>query len=256
MNVFSKDKTSCCGINCSTVIGLGKAAGCKHKKPMDSDYSGVLYGGYISLCLYCYCGNFVRCHSLCGFKEIKQKVKWSYWNYTLLLWHFKIGLFGFGGGYAMLSLIQHEVVEVHNWISINDFTDIVAVQTTPGPIAFNSATYIGYTAVTDMGYTTFRSYWFRYLHFGGKYSLTRDNDHCMRLFARLNNNPWMRAALSVLKIAIIGLIAAAALMLMDENNFIDYKSLIIFAVVLVASIKKVDPILLIILSGLAGLILY
>jgi chromate transporter len=66
----------------------------------------------------------------------------------------------------------------------------------------------------------------------------------------------MRAALSVLKIAIIGLIAAAALMLMDENNFIDYKSLIIFAVVLVASIKKVDPILLIILSGLAGLILY
>ncbi|MEA4903885.1 MAG: chromate transporter, partial [Petrimonas sp.] len=66
---------------------------------------------------------------------------------------FKIGLFGFGGGYAMLPLIQQEVVEAHNWISVADFTDIVAIsQTTPGPIAFNSATYIGYTAVTDMGF--------------------------------------------------------------------------------------------------------
>ena len=158
----------------------------------------------------------------------------------------------------MLSLIQHEVVEVHNWISINDFTDIVAIsQTTPGPIAFNSATYIGYTAVTDMGYTTFQGV------IGSAIctlavsipSLVIMTIVCA-FFARLNNNPWMRAALSVLKIAIIGLIAAAALMLMDENNFIDYKSMIIFAVVLVASIKKVDPILLIILSGLAGLILY
>ncbi|MGI6477946.1 MAG: chromate transporter [Salinivirgaceae bacterium] len=177
---------------------------------------------------------------------------------ALFVAFFKIGLFGFGGGYAMLSLIQHEVVEVHNWISINDFTDIVAIsQTTPGPIAFNSATYIGYTAVTDMGYTTFQGV------IGSAIctlavsipSLVIMTIVCA-FFARLNNNPWMRAALSVLKIAIIGLIAAAALMLMDENNFIDYKSLIIFAVVLVASIKKVDPILLIILSGLAGLILY
>ncbi len=177
---------------------------------------------------------------------------------ALFVAFFKIGLFGFGGGYAMLSLIQHEVVEVHNWISINDFTDIVAIsQTTPGPIAFNSATYIGYTAVTDMGFTTFQGV------IGSAIctlavsipSLVIMTIVCA-FFARLNNNPWMRAALSVLKIAIIGLIAAAALMLMEENNFIDYKSLIIFAVVLVASIKKVDPILLIILSGLAGLILY
>ncbi|HBK94015.1 MAG TPA: chromate transporter, partial [Porphyromonadaceae bacterium] len=62
----------------------------------------------------------------------------------------KIGLFGFGGGYAMLPLIQQEVVDTHKWISVADFTDIVAIsQTTPGPIAFNSATYIGYSAVTD-----------------------------------------------------------------------------------------------------------
>ena len=66
---------------------------------------------------------------------------------SLFITFFKIGLFGFGGGYAMLSLIQHDVVETHNWISVADFTDIVAIsQSTPGPIAFNTATYIGYTA--------------------------------------------------------------------------------------------------------------
>ena len=66
---------------------------------------------------------------------------------SLFITFFKIGLFGFGGGYAMLSLIQHDVVETHQWISVADFTDIVAIsQSTPGPIAFNTATYIGYTA--------------------------------------------------------------------------------------------------------------
>lgn len=171
---------------------------------------------------------------------------------------FKIGLFGFGGGYAMLPLIQREVVDVHQWISVNDFTDIVAIsQTTPGPIAFNSATYIGYTTVTDMGFAA------GYGVLGSAIctlavsmpSLVIMTVVCA-FFSRLKENPWMRAALSVLKPAIIGLIASAALMLMNGNNFIDYKSWIIFNVVLVASIKKVDPILLIVLSGVAGLLLY
>lgn len=66
----------------------------------------------------------------------------------------------------------------------------------------------------------------------------------------------MNASLSILKPAIIGLIAAAALMLMNNYNFIDYKSWIIFGIVMIASIRKVDPILLIVLSGVAGLFLY
>ena len=66
---------------------------------------------------------------------------------------FKIGLFGFGGGYAMLSMIQGEVVTKHHWITPSEFTDIVAIsQMTPGPIGINSATYVGYAAVTDAGY--------------------------------------------------------------------------------------------------------
>ena len=62
----------------------------------------------------------------------------------LFLTFFQIGLFGFGGGYAMLSMIQGEVVTAHHWISASEFTDIVAVsQMTPGPIGINSATYVG-----------------------------------------------------------------------------------------------------------------
>ena len=63
---------------------------------------------------------------------------------------FLIGLFGFGGGYAMISMIQGEVVTNHHWMSMGEFTDIVAVsQMTPGPIGINSATYVGYTSVVN-----------------------------------------------------------------------------------------------------------
>lgn len=177
---------------------------------------------------------------------------------SLFLTFLKIGVFGFGGGYAMLPLIQREVVDVHGWISVSDFTDIVAIsQTTPGPIAFNSATYIGYTAVTEMGY----NHGFGVLGSAictlavSVPSLVIMTIVCL-FFFRLKSNSWMRASLSVLKPAIIGLIASAALMLMNDYNFIDYKSWLIFGAVLVASLKKVDPILLIVLSGVAGFFLY
>jgi chromate transporter len=158
----------------------------------------------------------------------------------------------------MLPLIQREVVDIHGWISVNDFTDIVAIsQTTPGPIAFNSATYIGYTAITEAGYST------GYGILGSAISTLAVSIPSLILmtlvclfFFRLKNNPWLQSSLSVLKLTIIGLIASAALMLMNEHNFIDYKSWIIFTIIMIASIRKVDPILLIVLSGIAGLILY
>ena len=71
--------------------------------------------------------------------------------YLKLIWaYLKIGLFGFGGGYAMLSLVQNEVVK-NGWISNQMFTDIVAIsQMTPGPIGINSATYIGYVSTGNV----------------------------------------------------------------------------------------------------------
>ena len=63
----------------------------------------------------------------------------------LFLVYLKIGLLGFGGGYAMLSMIQFEVVEKHGWMTLNEFADVVALsQMTPGPISINCATYVGY----------------------------------------------------------------------------------------------------------------
>ena len=68
-----------------------------------------------------------------------------------LFWTFlKIGLFTFGGGYAMIALIQNEVTVNHRWLTPQEFTDILAVsQMTPGPVGINTATYTGYTAVMN-----------------------------------------------------------------------------------------------------------
>ena len=170
----------------------------------------------------------------------------------LFITFFKIGLFGFGGGYAMLSLIQHDVVEVHGWISSADFTDIVAIsQMTPGPIAFNTATYIGYTA-------TGGSIW------GAAVctlavslpSLIIMLIICKFFFA-FRENAYVRMAMQGLKITVIGLIGAAALSLMNRNNFTDTTSVLIFIAVFLATAKfKIDPILLIVLSGIIGYFLY
>ena len=65
---------------------------------------------------------------------------------------FKIGLLGFGGGYEMLSLIQFEIVEHYHWLTVSQFTDIVAIsQATPGPIGINSATFVGFSVAGIFG---------------------------------------------------------------------------------------------------------
>ena len=172
-----------------------------------------------------------------------------YWQ--LFISYIKIGLFGFGGGYAMLSLIQHEVVEKRNWLTAAEFTDIVAIsQMTPGPIGINSATYIGYTVT------------------GGVWgAIVATIAVCLPSFAivlliagsyrKFRSNSYVDNAFKGLRPVVVGLIAAAALMLMNRENFIDYKSFIIFGgAFLLTMFAKVHPVLLIILAGIAGLFLY
>jgi len=170
----------------------------------------------------------------------------------LFITFFKIGLFGFGGGYAMLSMIQYEVVEAHEWLSIKEFTDIVAIsQSTPGPVAINSATYVGYTAT------------------GGNIlgSLIATVAVCLpsiiimlivcRFFLAFRKNKYFSTALAGMNPAAIGLIAAAALMLMNNNNFTDYKSVIICAVSFILSyFFKIGVIKIIVLAGVLGYFLY
>jgi chromate transporter len=177
---------------------------------------------------------------------------------SMFIAFFKIGLFGFGGGYAMLPLIQQEVVETNEWITVGEFTDIVAIsQTTPGPISFNSATYIGFSAVHSSGHGVLASI------LGSAvctFAVSLPSFGLMTLvsifFFKFKENRYVRAAMFGIKPAVIGLIAAAGIMLINGNNFIDYKSWVIFSAVFLASLKKIDPILLIAIAAVAGFLLY
>ncbi len=177
---------------------------------------------------------------------------------SMFIAFFKIGLFGFGGGYAMLPLIQQEVVETNEWITVGEFTDIVAIsQTTPGPISFNSATYIGFSAVHSSGHGVLASI------LGSAvctFAVSLPSFGLMTLvsifFFKFKENRYVRAAMFGIKPAVIGLIAAAGIMLISGNNFIDYKSWVIFSAVFLASLKKIDPILLIAIAAVAGFLLY
>lgn len=182
--------------------------------------------------------------------------------WELFVSYLKIGFFGFGGGYAMLSLIQNEVVVQHGWLTGAEFADIVAIsQMTPGPIAINSATYIGYTVGTQAG-----GLWLGILG-----SIVATFATCLpamtlmilvaRFIARLKGNVLVAGAMRGLRPVVIGMIGAAALLLIfphdpEEANFIDRWSWILFGGVLVGSYFKVNPILLIVLSAVAGIAVY
>lgn len=178
----------------------------------------------------------------------------------------KIGIFNFGGGYAMIALIQHEVVENNAWLTAAEFTDIVAIsQMTPGPIGINVATYAGYTSVLNAGYDAWLAVLGAVL---ASFSVILLPFAAMLLVSRFlskhREDPRFAAAFSVLRLAVVGLIAAAALVLLTPENFGTpafslrfVASLVIFAVCFVCSYKfKLSPILLMLLAGLAGGVLY
>lgn len=172
----------------------------------------------------------------------------------LFISYLKIGFFGFGGGYAMLSLIQNEVVVQNAWMTNAEFTDIVAIsQMTPGPIAINSATYVGYTVAGLWG------------------SVVATVSVCLpaltlmilitRFFLLLRDNRYVKGLIAGMRPVVIGMIGAAALLLMfpsskEGASFIDGWSWVLFIGAMVASYKKVNPILLIVLSAILGIAIY
>ncbi|MDR0976564.1 MAG: chromate transporter [Prevotellaceae bacterium] len=172
---------------------------------------------------------------------------------------FKIGLFGFGGGYAMLSMIQGEVVVRHGWLTAQEFTDIVAVsQMTPGPIGINSATYVGFAATGSVWGSVVATFAVVLPSFLLMLTISR-------FFLKYQRHPAVEAVFSGLRPAVVGLLASAALVLMTADNFgspsTDLRSFLtscaIFAGTFVATRRfKVSPILLIVLCGLLGLLLY
>ena len=185
---------------------------------------------------------------------------------SLFITFFQIGLFGFGGGYGMLSLIQTEVVHNHHWITTGEFTDIVAVsQMTPGPVGINSATYCGYTAAHNAGYGEMMSI---IGSVTATLALILPSLILMILIARMfqkyvNTLP-VQSVLKGLRPAVVGLLGAATLLLLTPDNFGSittspwqfWISSFLFAATFIGTYwMKINPIRMILYAAFAGMVL-
>lgn len=187
--------------------------------------------------------------------------------YLRLIWaYLKIGLFGFGGGYAMLSLIEREIVG-SGWITEQMFTDIVAIsQMTPGPIGINSATYIGYVvpgefsdAFSSPFYGVIGSIICTLTVVLPSFILVTFMSHLIR---KHKDSKVVKGIFAGLRPVVVGLIASAALLLMNSANFGEETRQVVVSIdICVAAFLlvykvKIHPILIICLAGVAGLIVY
>ncbi len=184
----------------------------------------------------------------------------------LFITFFKIGLFGFGGGYGMLSLIQHDTVEQWHWLSSSEFTDIVAIsQMTPGPIGINSATYCGYTAIANAGYSMPMAILGSAV---ATFALVLPSLILMilisKMFMRYMHHHTIESMFQGLRPAVVGLLAAATLLLMTSDNFSTPKedlwqfciSCFLFAASFYGvMMMKINPIRMICYCAVAGLLL-
>lgn len=179
---------------------------------------------------------------------------------------FIIGLFGFGGGYGMLSLIQSEVVRNHQWLSSAEFTNIVAIsQMTPGPIGINAATYCGYVAVENADYGTLLAILGSVL---STFALVLPSFILMILIARLfiayMNTQLVQDVFGGIRPAVVGLLGAAVLLLLTPENFGSMEvhpwkfwiSVALFIASFVGTkVLRINPIRMLCYSAVAGLFL-
>ncbi len=186
--------------------------------------------------------------------------------FYLFITFFEIGLFGFGGGYGMLSLIQHETVEHWQWLTASEFTDIVAIsQMTPGPIGINSATYCGYTAVKNAGLSMPMAV---LGSFTATFALVLPSLILMilisKMFMKYMHNTMVESVFKGLRPAVVGLLAAATLLLMTPDNFSTptenpwqfYISCFLFIAAFIGvKFVKINPIRMILYCTIAGLVL-
>ena len=184
----------------------------------------------------------------------------------LFITFFFIGIFGFGGGYGMLSLIQNEVVMKHQWMTASEFTDIVAIsQMTPGPIGINSATYCGYTAIQNAGMGDGLAILGSVT---ATFALVLPSMILMilicRMFLKYMHTTEVQSVFRCLRPAVVGLLAAACLLLMTEDNFSSpmkdswhfWISVFLFVAAFIGvKFVKINPIRMIVYSALAGLLL-
>lgn len=205
-------------------------------------------------------GHFSNYHHHLDYNVYTEMIYWQLF-YTF----FRVGLFAFGGGYAILSLIEHDVID-NGWATESEFIDMVAIsQITPGPVGINIATYVGYTttnSVVGSAITTF--------------AITLPSLIIMLIVCLLyeylnehySKSPYFQNVLKVLRWLVVGLIATAVITLLTDEVFFDISSYIICAITFCCFLipkfisvpKKLsfvsNPITLILIGGLIGWMLY
>lgn len=168
---------------------------------------------------------------------------------TLFIAFLKIGTFSFGGGYAMLPFIQKEIVESNTWISMSEFTDIIGIsQMTPGPVAINSATFVGYkvggiigSIIATLGVITTSFILITIIN---------------KLLSKFKESKVVKSALLGMRPVLIALIIYAFIDLAKES-YVDLKSIIITLIIGVILLsKKVHPILVIVIAAILGVFFY
>ena len=176
----------------------------------------------------------------------------KYWNLFWIM--LKIGLFTFGGGYAMIALIEAELVSKRNWIEKNEFLDIIAIaESTPGPIAINAATYVGYRKLGILGALT-ATVAICIPSFGIIYAISLFFD------AFLSFQPVANAFRGI-QVCVIWLILSAGIKLLKQLKKTAFNAVILFGVMLgmilctLFSIKF-STIFYILISGGIGVLLY
>lgn len=167
-----------------------------------------------------------------------------------LYWSFlKVGLFTIGGGYAMIPLMEAEVITVHGWLSSSEFLDIIAVaEMTPGPISINAATFIGYkvagvtgSLIATLGVISPSLILLLLLS---------------RILIRVIQNPGAVNFINGLRSALVALILLASFTL-GQTAIIDIQTALIFGLILVASIlKQISPLYFIAAGAFLGILLF
>lgn len=167
----------------------------------------------------------------------------------LFLAFFKIGLFSFGGGYAMLPFMQEQTIEVHGWLTTSEFLDILGIaQVTPGPISINTATFVGYRLSGILGALT------------STLAVVLPSFIIVLtisfFFHKFKKSKTVENVFKGLRPIVLGLVASAAVDI-GKEVFIDFKAVFIsIAIFYLLTFRKMNTITLIILAGVMGVLFY
>lgn len=171
---------------------------------------------------------------------------------------FKIGLFSFGGGYAMLPFMQEQTIDVHGWLTTSEFLDMLGIaQVTPGPISINTATFVGYDVLENAGFGMLNSI------LGGviaTFAVVLPSFIIVLaisfFFEKFKKSRIIENIFQGLRPIVLGLVASAAVDI-GRDVFIDFKAVVISILIFyLITFRKMGTITLLVLAGILGVLFY